>query len=110
MSDSENNLLGRPTAAEEDVIRTARADQERCACGEVHPAGDDDWVSPAAVTRMRAYLAAHPEHQFAVDVDAGLIAVIAVRSDSDEPQVLACSDDLRALLDHVSAPAAENLS
>lgn len=108
MSDSDNPL-GRPTAAEEDVIRTARADQERCACGEVHLA-DDGRVSPATVTRMRAYLAAHPEHQFAVDDDAGFIAVIAVRAASDEPQVLACSDNLHALLNHVGAPSAENLS
>jgi hypothetical protein len=61
---------------------------------------------------MKGYLAANPGHQFAVEEEAGIIAVIAT-SDANQPDdvtVLAWSSNLVALLDQVGAPAAEDLS
>jgi len=58
---------------------------------------------------MQGYLAIHPGHQFAVDDEAGIVAVIAPH-ESGQPEIIALSEDLAALLDAVSAPAAENLS
>lgn len=97
----------RPTATEHSVIRAAQASQSSCSCGEVH--ADGSGVTPAVMARMRGYLAAHPGHQFAVDDEAGLVAVIT-SDDSGHPKIIAQSNDLAALLDTVGAPAAENLS
>lgn len=99
-----------PTAAEQDMLHAARASRERCACGEVHE--DGDGVAPAVIGRMKAYLTAHPGHQFVVDDDAGLVAVVIVPGPgaSGPLRVLACSGDLTELLDEIGAPAAEDMS
>lgn len=97
-----------PTAAEQDAIVGAQTSRERCVCGEVHET-DGDGVTPDVIARMRAYLAENPGHQFAVDDEAGIVAVIIAR-DSRQPEVVAWADDLIELLDHVGAPPAEGLS
>lgn len=79
--------------------------RDRCACGEIHP----DGVTPAMIARMKAYAAAHPDHQFAVDEEAGIIAVVIPRP-SGGLQVLAHSHDLTDLLDRIGAPSAGELS
>lgn len=99
-----------PTAAEQNVIHAARASREQCACGKVH--ADGDAVTPAVIARMRAFLASHPDRQFAVDDEAGIIALITACDPAapGPPEVHAWAGDLTALLDHLGAPAAESLS
>lgn len=77
----------------------------RCECGNVHPGG----VTPTMIARMKAYLHAHPDRQFAVDDDAGIVAVIISHLPGD-PEVIARSPDLADLLNRIGAPAAEELS
>lgn len=96
-----------PTATEQRALSAAKASRERCLCGEVHP--DGDGVTQGVTARMRGYLAANPGHQFAVDDEAGIVAVIIPR-DPGPPEVLAWSGDLIALLDQIEAPATESLS
>lgn len=88
-----------PSAAEQDIVHAARNGHERCVCGEVHQ--DEDWVSPAVIGRMKAYLAANPGHEFVVDEEAGLVAIVIVSppGHSGPVQVLACGGDLREPLD-----------
>lgn len=64
---------------------------------------------PAMITQMKAYLYAHLDRQFAVDAEAGIISVIIPRPYGD-PEVIARSPDLAALLNQIGAPAAEELS
>jgi hypothetical protein len=87
------------------AIALARARRERCLeCG----AGHDGAVTSSLEGRVRAYRAAHPEHQF-IRVDAsGIVAVIVRRSCG--PEIVALADDLHSLLDMVGAPQAEGLS
>jgi hypothetical protein len=98
------------TSAEQDIVHGARDGRERCACGEVH--ADGDGVAADTIGRMRAYLAANPGHQFVVDDEAGLIAVVVVPTPghSGPLQVLGCSGDLVGLLDEIGAAGAEGLS
>lgn len=98
------------TAAEQGILHAARACRERCACGEAHDDGAD--VTPAVIVRMRAYVAAHPGHQFVVDDDEGLVAAVIVPAPgaSGPLRVLACSGDLTGLLDEIGAPSAEDMS
>lgn len=99
-----------PTEAEQDVIRSARNSTERCRCGEIHE--DECGITPAVIARMMGDLGAHPGHQFAVDEEAGIVAVIAVHdpADPDQTEILARSEDLIELLDTIGAPAAADLS
>lgn len=101
-----------PTATEQGILDAARANRGRCLCGEVH---GDDGITPDVIARMLGYLAENPGHQFAVDEEAGIVAVIASRdpSDADDPgapEIIARSEDLVELLDLVNAPPAESLS
>lgn len=103
--------LNQPTtAAEQDALHTARAQRERCVCGESHE--DDDYVTPATIARMKAYLALHPGHQFVVDDDAGIIAlIIAPACNASGPlQILDQDGDLLEFLDRIGAPPAETMS
>lgn len=101
----DQNLL----AAEQDALFATRAQRERCRCGEVHC--DCDGVTPAVVARMKGYLAAHPGHQFAIDEEAGIVAVITHDpAGLGQPTVLRWAEDLAALLDAVGAPDASELS
>lgn len=93
--------------AGQDIIHTMQIRRGQCVCGEVHP--DGDGVTATTIARMRAYLVANPGHEFAVDEDAGIIAVIIPRP-PDEPQVLHCSGDLAELLNRIGVPPAEILS
>lgn len=95
------------TATERSVLRAAQATHGRCSCGEVH--ADETEVTPAVTARMRGYLAAHPDHRFAVDDEAGLVAVI-VTAPSGPPKVISCSCNLTAVLDAVGAPDATEFS
>lgn len=61
------------------------------------------------IARMNAYVATHPDRQFAVDDEAGIVAVVIPHS-SGEPEVLAHSNDLSDLLNRIDVPAAEELS
>lgn len=96
------------TAAEQDGIAISQTNRERCVCGEVHE-NDGDGVTPAVIVRMQAYLAENPGHQFAVDDEAGIAAVI-IACGSGQPEVVAWSGDLIELLDHIGAPPAEDLT
>lgn len=99
-----------PTPAEQNAITGARTNSEQCACGQPHT--DGHAVTPATVARMKGYVAAHPGHQFAIDEEAGIIAVIT-GSDAGcpgQPQVIASSTDLADLLDAIDAPASAELS
>ena len=96
----------RPTDVELGVISAARARRQQCRCGQAH---EDGGVAPAVVARMRGYLAAHPGHQFAVDDEAGIVAVIIAR-DSAVPEVVAWAGDLPGLLDDIGAAPASGLS
>ena len=100
-----------PTAAEQSVILAARASRDRCVCGEVHE-DPGDGVTPAVIARMRGYLAANPGHRFAVDDDAGIVAVITGHDPASPgtPEILAWSGDLIALLDSVDAPSTAGMS
>lgn len=93
------------TAAEQDIILAARASRDQCLCGEPHDGG----ITPAVKARMRAYLAAHPGHQFAYDDEPGIVAVI-IPNDSGAPEVVAWADSLLSLLDIVGAPPAAWMS
>lgn len=77
--------------------------------GETHT--DDDTIALATITRMKGYLVGHPGHQFVVDEDAGIIAVvIAPALNASGPvQVLAQSGDLLQLIHDIGAPSAEDL-
>lgn len=77
----------------------------QCACGDVHASG----VTPAIIGRMKAYLYAYPDRQFAVDEDAGIVAVIVPRA-CRGPEVLAHSHALADLLDQIGAPTPGDLS
>lgn len=79
--------------------------RDRCACGAIH----SDGVTPAMIARMKAYVAAHPDRQFAVDDEAGIVAVI-IPHPPDDPEVIDRSPDLADLLNRIGAPAAEELS
>lgn len=79
--------------------------RDQCTCGEIHP----DGVTPAMIGRMKAYVAAHPDRQFAVDDQAGIVAVVISHPPGD-PEVVARSTDLADLLNRIGAPAAEELS
>lgn len=99
------------SGTEQEALLAAHADRGRCQCGEAHE--DGSRVTSAEIARMKAYLAANPGHQFAVDEEAGIIAVIAVDpgvGEPGQPTVLAWSADLVVLLDEISAPTAESLS
>lgn len=98
------------TPAEQDVLHAARARDDRCVCGEIHE--NDDFVTPATIGRMKAYLAEHSDHQFVVDETAGLIAVITTPApNSSGPlRIVAQSGDLFDLLNHLRAPPPERLS
>lgn len=98
------------TAAEQDAIQAARGSRDQCVCDEIHDDGDS--VAPATIARMKAYLAGHPGHQFVVDEEAGIIAVvIAPATNASGPlQILAQSADLLQILDYIGAPASEILS
>lgn len=98
------------TAAEQQVLHSARANRNRCICGEIHENGDS--VTLATIARMKAYLAAHPNHQFVVDEETGIIAVIITpaRSASGPLRVLAQSGDLLQLLNEIGAPSTKGLS
>lgn len=95
---------------EQDVLHTASADRERCVCGGIH--NDEDTVTLDTIARMKAYMAGHPGHQFVVDDNAGLIAVITAPAlnASGPLHVLAQSGDLLQLLDYIGAPPSESLS
>lgn len=82
--------------------------RDRCACGEPHE-DDVTAVTPATTARMRAYLAANPAHQFAVDEDSGIVALIRPR-DPVAPEIIAWSTTLPDLLTQVDAPPPETLS
>lgn len=99
-----------PTDDELNVICSARSSREGCLCGEVHPGGDG--ITPAVIARMRGYLAANPGHQFAVDDEAGIVAIVIPRASADPgpPEILAWSGDLLELLDSIDAPSAADLS
>lgn len=101
-----------PDARARRVILAAQSnrDRERCVCGEIHE--DGHGITPAVVARMRAYLAANPDHRFAADEDAGIIAVIIAKDPAapGPPEILAWSRDLTALLDAIGAPPAADLS
>lgn len=81
---------------------TVRPRPGRCVCGEFH--SGDRGVTAATMTRMRAYLTAHPGHQFAVDDDTGIIAVIVtpLPGTSGPLRVIARSTDLADLLDAIA--------
>lgn len=98
------------TATERDTLHAARAKRDRCVCGELHD--DDDYITPATIARMKAYLALHPGRQFVVDEDVGLIAVIVVPAPnaSGPLQIIAQSRDLPDLLTRIGAPPAETMS
>lgn len=98
------------TAAEQEALHGARAKHERCACGQAHD--DDDYITPATIGRMRAYLALHPGHQFAIDEDAGIIALIlAPALNASGPlQILDQDGNLLEFLDRIGAPPAETMS
>lgn len=95
------------TPAEQAVISAARAARDRCMCGD--DCEDGAGILPYAAVRMRAYLEANPGREFAWDEEAGIVAVIIPRPPGD-PEVVAWSDDLAALLDQVGAPRAVNPS
>lgn len=99
--------MNQPTPTEQGDLAAVRTDHERCKCGEVHE--HDDGVTPAVIARMRGYLAENPETRFAVDDEAGIVAVIIPR-DPAPPEVLAWSADLIELLDLIGAPATPALS
>lgn len=98
-----------PTTAEQGMVLAAQGERERCVCGDVH---DDDSVTPAVIARMQGYLASNPGHEFAVDDEAGIVALILPREvgTPGRPEVLAWANDLVELLDHIGAPAAADLS
>lgn len=94
-----------PTAAEEAVIAAARANREKCHCGESHA----DGIAPALIARMKGYLAANPGQQFAYDDESEIVALI-VPHDTDPPEILVRAACLADLLDAVEAPPAHELS
>lgn len=98
-----------PTPTEQAAIHIAHDRREECRCGEIHEEGG---ITSAVIARMMGYLAAHPGHQFAVDEEAGVVAVIAAYDPDgfDPPEILARSDDLTELLDAIDAPSAADLS
>lgn len=105
--------MGHPAnTGEQDILRAARAIRDRCVCGKTHP--DGDGITPAVVGRMRAYLAGNPGHQFAVDEEAGIVAVVVAPAPAPgapgPPEIIAWSNDLLELLAQIDAPPAENLS
>lgn len=61
---------------------------------------------------MKAYLALHPGHEFALDEEAGIVAVVLPPAPDapGPPDVLAWSHNLLDLLDKVNAPPAASLS
>jgi hypothetical protein len=90
-----------PAGAGQDALPAARASRDQhCPCGQPRHDGSD--LSPATVARARAYLAAHPGHQLAID-ENGTLAVIALRHPGP-PEVLATSQCLQELLDRAGAP------
>lgn len=98
------------TAGEQDALHVARAAQEQCVCGETHETAAS--VPPAAIARAKAYLAANPDHRFAVDDETGIVAVIiSPGPGTSEPlRVIAQSSTLVTLLDAIGAPPAASLS
>lgn len=91
--------------AERDLISAAGGARKQCVCGD---GPCDGAVTAEDTVRMRAYLAAHPGHQFAYD-DDGAVGVIAP-GDSGVPDVIAASYTMRELLDLIGAPDAGQMS
>lgn len=99
------------TTAEQDTLHAGRISRERCICGEFHE-DDGGSIVPAAVARLKAYVALNPGHQFVVDDEAGIIAVILTPAlnASGPLRILAQAASLTDLLDRIGAPPAETLS
>lgn len=98
------------TTAEQDALSTASISREQCVCGETH--ADNDTVTPATIARMKAYSVEHPDHQFVVDDEARIVAVVIAPAlnGSGPLQVVAKANDLIQLLDDIGAPRSESLS
>lgn len=92
---------------EHQALAAARAWRDRCACGGVH--SDGSGIACSTVARMRAHLATHPEHQFALDDEAGIVAVIVPRAPGP-PEIIAWSASVTGLLDSLGVPSAASLS
>lgn len=111
MTRAVDNSVTQPLSpTEQDVVHTASTRRDQCVCGETHP--DDENIAPATVARVRAYLARHPGHQFAIDEETGIIAVIVAPAPnvSGPLQLVAQATNLCHLLNDIGAPTAESLS
>lgn len=95
------------SASEHQALAVARAERARCVCGGIHADGRE--IACSTVARMRAHLATHPEHQFALDDEAGIVAVIVPRAPCP-PEIIAWSASVTGLLDSLGAPSASSLS
>lgn len=95
------------SASEHQALAAARAERDRCVCGGIHADGRE--IVCSTVARMRAHLATHPEHRFAIDGEAGIVAVIVPR-DPGPPEIIAWSASPTELLEAIGAPSAASLS
>lgn len=99
------------TSGGQDALYAACANRHQCVCGEAHEDSADS-VTAATVARMKAYAALNPGHQFVVDDEAGIIAVVLVPAPnaSGPLRILVQATSLAELLDRIGAPPAETLS
>jgi hypothetical protein len=101
-----------PAPAGHPAITAASRTRTACICGGDCGGRDHDAITTEQLTRMRAYLAAHPGHQFATagPGDPAIFAILIPCAGQQPPVIIQARPTLPALLDAISAPPATSLS